>query len=354
MFDLELYNYDLPQSFIAQTPADKRDHSKLMVLNRTEQTIEHDIFFNILQYLKPGDLLVFNNSKVIPARILGRKVLLDGRPGANVEVLLLKELSKDTWECLVRPGKRLKVGTSIVFGDELSAEVVNDTDFGGRVLHFKYKGNFNEVLESVGLIPLPPYINSNKEVNVEHYLAQRYQTVYADIAGSAAAPTAGLHFTEELLRTLEEKGVAHTFVTLHTGLGTFRPVEAQDIRQHNMHSEWFEIKKESVEKIRAVKKAGGKIVAVGTTSVRVLESVRAELLADNPAHDICGDTNIFIFPNYSFGVIEGLITNFHLPKSSLLMLVSALAGREFVLQAYEEAKKNNYRFFSFGDAMLII
>lgn len=350
MYDLDLYNYDLPKKFIAQTPAEKRDHSRLMVLNQETQSIEHDQFFNITKYLKSGDLLVFNNSKVIPARILGHK-----KTGGSVEVLLLKDLGSDQWECLVRPGKRLKIGTEIIFNDKLlKAAVVDETDFGGRILQFKYDGIFNEILDQVGLIPLPPYIDTNKEVDVKHFLAERYQTVYAEVAGSAAAPTAGLHFTPELLTKLKEQGIAQAFVTLHTGLGTFRPVDSADIREHKMHSEWFEIAAETLQKIRQTKKAGGRVIAVGTTSIRVLESVKDQILDDDHQTAISGETNIFIFPSYQFSVVDGLVTNFHLPKSSLLMLVSALAGRDFVMQAYEEAKKNSYRFFSFGDAMLIV
>lgn len=355
MYDLERYNYDLPPAFIAQLPTEKRDHSKLMVLDKVAQKIKHRQFADLAEYLRPGDLLVFNNSKVIPARILGRKVLATGLLGAKVEVLLLKQQGETNWECLVRPGKRLKPGSRIVFGKNLlSAEVLEETSFGGRILRFFYSGDFNELLKEVGLVPLPPYINTEKAVTVDHPLAERYQTVYAEFAGSSAAPTAGLHFTKELLNKIEKQGVQSAFVTLHTGLGTFRPVETPDIRQHQMHSEWFEIKKETVEKIRKVKQAGGRVIAVGTTAVRVLESVRKELAAITPASDISGETNIFIFPTYSFEVVDCLVTNFHLPKSSLLMLVSALAGCDFVLRAYEEAKRNNYRFFSFGDAMLIV
>ena len=336
------FNYELPEELIAQTPLEKRDESRLMVLNRKEQTIEHKTFKNIIDYLKPGDVLVRNNTKVIPARLYGKK-----ETGANVEFLLLNNQEGDIWECIVRPGNKLHVGTKVIFGEGLlTAEVLEILPGGTRKVKFYYNGIFNEILDKIGLMPLPPYIHESLKEK------DRYQTVYAKYEGSAAAPTAGLHFTPELLKSLEEKGVIIANVTLHVGIGTFRPVKEDTVEKHEMHSEHFYIKQEDVEKINKAKKEGRRVIAVGTTSCRVLESIADEKTGMvKPIED---DTEIFIYPGYKFKCIDGLITNFHLPQSTLLMLVSALAGKEYIMKAYNEAVKEKYRFFSFGDAMLII
>ena len=336
------FNYELPEELIAQTPLEKRDESRLMVLNREEQTIEHKTFKDIIDYLKPGDVLVRNNTKVIPARLYGKK-----ETGANVEFLLLNNQEGNIWECIVRPGNKLHVGTKVIFGEGLlTAEVLEILPGGTRKVKFYYNGIFNEILDQIGLMPLPPYIHESLKEK------DRYQTVYAKYEGSAAAPTAGLHFTPELLKKLEEKGVIIANVTLHVGIGTFRPVKEDTVEKHEMHSEHFYIKQEDVEKINKAKQEGRRVIAVGTTSCRVLESIADEKTGMvKPIED---DTEIFIYPGYKFKCIDGLITNFHLPQSTLLMLVSALAGKEYIMNAYNEAVKEKYRFFSFGDAMFII
>ena len=335
------FKYDLPEELIAQTPIEKRDESRLMVLDRKTKSIEHKKFKDILEYLKPGDVLVRNNTKVIPARLYGKK-----ETGANVEFLLLNNIEKDIWEVIVRPGNKLHVGTKVIFGDGiLQANILEVMQGGTRKVEFKYKGIFNEILDKIGLMPLPPYIHETLKQK------DRYQTVYAKYEGSAAAPTAGLHFTNELLDQIAKKGIEIANVTLHVGIGTFRPVKEETVEAHQMHSEHFYIKQEDVEKINNAKKEKRRVIAVGTTSCRVLETIADEktgLVKQTEA-----DTQIFIYPGYKFKCIDGLITNFHLPESTLLMLVSALAGREYILKAYNEAVKEKYRFFSFGDAMFI-
>ena len=334
------FNYNLPEELIAQTPIKKRDESRLMVLDRKEHKIEHKIFKDIINYLKPGDVLVRNNTKVIPARIYGKK-----ETGANVEFLLLNNIEGDIWETIVRPGNKLHVGTKVIFGEGiLVAEILEVLEGGTRKVKFTYEGIFNEILDRIGLMPLPPYIHEELKEK------DRYQTVYAKFRGSSAAPTAGLHFTNELLSELEKKGVIIANVTLHVGIGTFRPVKEETVEAHKMHTEHFYIKKEDVEKINNAKKEGRRIIAVGTTSCRVLESIADE---NGMVKEVEADTGIFIYPGYKFKCIDGLITNFHLPESTLLMLVSALAGRDFIMEAYKEAVEEKYRFFSFGDAMFI-
>ena len=334
------FNYNLPEELIAQTPIEKRDESRLLVLDRKSQTIEHKVFKDIIDYLEPGDVLVRNNTKVLPARLYGKK-----ETGANVEFLLLKNIEGDIWECIVRPGNKLHIGTSVIFGQGLlKAKVLEILPGGTRKVEFEYKGIFNEILDQIGLMPLPPYIHEQLKEK------DRYQTVYAKYDGSAAAPTAGLHFTPELLKKLEEKGVEIANVTLHVGIGTFRPVKEEKVEDHEMHTEHFYIKKEDCKKINKAKENGKRVIAVGTTSCRVLETIADE---NGKVAPVEGDTKIFIYPGYKFKCLDGLITNFHLPQSTLLMLVSALAGKEFVMSAYEEAVKEKYRFFSFGDAMLI-
>ena len=334
------FNYDLPEELIAQVPIEKRDESRLMVLNRKDKTIEHKTFKDIIDYLNPGDCLVRNNTKVIPARIYGKK-----ETGANVEFLLLNNIEGDIWETIVRPGNKLHVGAKVIFGDGiLKAEIIDTMPGGTRKVKFEYKGIFNEILDKIGLMPLPPYIHEELKEK------DRYQTVYAKYDGSAAAPTAGLHFTPELLNKIEEKGVSIANVTLHVGIGTFRPVKEENVEEHDMHSEHFYIKEEDVEKINTAKKNGKRVISVGTTSCRVLETIADE---NGMVKETEGDTDIFIYPGYKFKCLDGLITNFHLPQSTLLMLVSALADRDFILKAYNEAVKEKYRFFSFGDAMFI-
>lgn len=335
------FNYELPENLIAQTPIKKRDESRLMVLNRKNKTIEHKIFKDIIDYLEPGDCLVRNNTKVLPARIYGKK-----ETGANVEFLLLNNIEGDIWETIVRPGNKLHIGTKVIFGEGiLKAEILDIMPGGTRKVKFEYKGIFNEILEKIGLMPLPPYIHEELKEK------DRYQTVYAKYEGSAAAPTAGLHFTPELLKKLEEKGIEIANVTLHVGIGTFRPVKEETVEDHEMHTEHYYIKDEDVEKINKAKKNGKRVIAVGTTSCRVLETVANEKGEVKKAE---GDTQIFIYPGYKFKILDGLITNFHLPQSTLLMLVSALAGREYIMEAYKKAVEEKYRFFSFGDGMLII
>ena len=334
------FDYELPQELIAQTPLEKRDESRLLVLDKETGEIEHKKFYDIIQYLNPGDALVINDTKVIPARIIGEKV----DTGAVIELLLLKEIG-DTWECLAKPQKRLKIGTIISFGDgSLKAEVIEIKDEGITIVKLLYNGILMEILERLGTMPLPPYIHEKLENQ------SMYQTVYAKDYGSAAAPTAGLHFTNELLNKIEEKGIKIVRVTLHVGLGTFRPVMVEVIENHTMHSEHFIITKEAADTLNSVKANGGRIIAVGTTSVRTLESV---LQNNDKFVPMVGDTSIFIYPGYKFKGVDALITNFHLPKSTLVMLVSALAGRENILNAYKVAVNNKYRFFSFGDAMFI-
>jgi S-adenosylmethionine:tRNA ribosyltransferase-isomerase len=334
------FKYDLPEELIAQVPIKKRDESKLMILNRKNQTIEHKVFKDIIDYLEEGDCLVRNNTKVLPARLYGQK-----ETGAKVEFLLLNQIEGNIWETVVRPGNKLHKGAKVIFGEGLlKAEVIDTMEGGTRKVKFEYKGIFNEILDKIGLMPLPPYIHEElKESN-------RYQTVYAKYQGSAAAPTAGLHFTEDLLEKIKQKGVKIANVTLHVGIGTFRPVKVEKIEDHHMHSEHFYIRKEDAEIINETKRQGKRIISVGTTSTRVLETIADDRGFVKEAE---GDTQIFIYPGYEFKCIDGLITNFHLPESTLLMLVSSLAGREYVLKAYEEAVKLKYRFFSFGDAMFI-
>jgi S-adenosylmethionine:tRNA ribosyltransferase-isomerase len=338
---LEDFDYNLPEELIAQVPIAKRDESRLMVVDREKRTIEDKVFKDIIDYLEPGDCLVRNNTKVIPARLYGKK-----ETGANVEFVLLKQLEGDVWESIVRPGSKLKPGTKVIFGDGLlEAEILDILEDGTRKVKFTYEGIFNEILDKIGLMPLPPYIHESLKEN------DRYQTVYAKYEGSAAAPTAGLHFTPELLKKIEEKGIKIANVTLHVGIGTFRPVKEENIEEHKMHTEHFYIKQEDVEKINETKKNGKKVIAVGTTSCRVLETIADE--KTGLVKQTESDTGIYIYPGYKFKCIDGLITNFHLPKSTLLMLVSALADREFILKAYNKAVEEKYRFFSFGDAMFI-
>lgn len=335
--------YELPPELIAQTPAEKRDNSRLLVLDRKEGTLEHKTFFNIKDYLRPEDILVVNSSKVIPARLLG----VSAKTGSDVELLLLRMHENGNWETLVRPGKRAKIGSRILFSDILTAEVVDIVEEGNRIVRFTYSDRYKsiyEVLNEVGNMPLPPYITKKLEDK------NRYQTVYAKQEGSAAAPTAGLHFTPELLDEIKAMGVGYAEVTLHVGLGTFRPVKVDKIEEHVMHSEQFFISQETADEINARRRAGGRIIAVGTTSCRVLESVTDE---QGLVHAMDGETKIFIYPGYKFKAVDALITNFHLPESTLLMLVSALADKDSIMRAYDVAVKEKYRFFSFGDCMLI-
>lgn len=338
--NIEEYNYDLPEKFIAQTPLNNRTDSKLLLLDKENGSIKHDRFYNISNFFTKGDVLVLNDTKVLPARIFGKKI----DTNANIEILLLKNINDNIWECLARPYKRLHVGTIIKFSNELSCKVIEKLEDGIVRVDFIYKGIFLEIIERIGLMPLPPYIHESLKDK------DRYQTVYAKYNGSAAAPTAGLHFTKELLNELEKMGVIICYVTLHVGLGTFRPVEVENILEHHMHSEHYILKKEVADILNKAKDEGRKIYAVGTTSTRVLETVAHKYDKFTACE---GNTDIFIYPGFEFKAIDGLITNFHLPKSTLLMLVSALSKKEYILNAYEEAKKNDYRFFSFGDAMFI-
>ena len=335
------FNYELPEELIAQHPYEKRDEARLMVLHRNTKQIEHKVFKDIIDYLEPGDCLVLNDTKVIPARLYGKK-----DTGAKVESLLLKRIENDDWEAMVRPGNKLKAGAKVSFGDGiLKAEVLETLEGGNRRVRFTYEGIFNEILDKVGLMPLPPYIKENiKEEN------EKYQTVYAKYEGSAAAPTAGLHFTEELLEKIKEKGVEIAKVTLHVGIGTFRPVKVENVEEHKMHSEHFYVKQSEADKINKAKAEGHRVIAVGTTSCRVLESVSDE---NGKMKEIETDTSIFIYPGYKFKCVDALITNFHLPESTLVMLVSSLAGKDFIMKAYKEAVEKRYKFFSFGDAMFI-
>ena len=334
------YDYILEEKYIAQTPIKNRSESKLMILDKLTGEINHEHFFNIKDYLKSGDVLVLNDTKVLPARLIGKKA----DTGATIEILLLKNIEADIWECLARPGKRLHIGTEVVFNEKLKCIVKEKLEDGIVRVDFVYNGIFLEIIEEIGLMPLPPYIHESLEEQ------NRYQTVYAKYLGSAAAPTAGLHFTDQLLKEIEDMGVTICYVTLHVGLGTFRPVEVDNILEHHMHSEYYEMSEEVANILNAAKKDKRNIYAVGTTSTRVLETVRKNYKEFKKCN---GNTEIFIYPGYNFLAIDGLITNFHLPKSTLLMLVSALASRESILNAYEQAKINNYRFFSFGDAMFI-
>ena len=335
------FYYDLPEELIAQTPLKQRDSSRLLVMDRESGTVTHRYFFDILKYLNPGDCLVMNDSRVLPARLLGQRPT-----GGVAELLLLRALGEDKWECLARPGRKLHIGQQIIFGNgELKATVVDVRKDGNRIVEFEYEGIFLEVLEKLGKMPLPPYIKEELKDQ------ERYQTVYSKKIGSAAAPTAGLHFTPLLLEMIREKGIKVAFVTLHVGLGTFRPVKTKLITEHNMHAEFCMISAEAAQILNETKKSGGRIICVGTTSCRTLESL---VNADGTFEEKCAWTDIFIYPGYEFKAMQGLITNFHLPESTLVMLVSAFAGRESVLSAYDEAIKERYRFFSFGDAMLII
>lgn len=335
------YDYDLPEHLIAQTPLENRTSSKLLVMDRKTGDIKHQKFTDIIDFLHQGDILVINDTKVIPARLIGTKE----ETGATIEILLLKELGNDTWECLTRPFKRLHIGTKISFGQSLLiAEVIEKKEEGICIVQFSYEGIFLEILDKLGEMPLPPYIHeklSDKD---------RYQTVYAKNIGSSAAPTAGLHFTNEILRKIEEKGIVITRVTLHVGLGTFRPIEVEDASKHKMHSEFYKMTKETAEILNQAKKEKRRIIAVGTTSTRTLETIIHKY---GEFRSCEGNTDIFIYPGFEFQAIDGLITNFHLPKSTLLMLVSAFSKKEYILKAYEEAIKKNYRFFSFGDAMFL-
>lgn len=334
--------YDLPEELIAQDPLEDRTASRLLVLDRKTGAVKHKIFSDVIDYLNKGDCLVINNTRVIPARLIGEK---EGT-GGKVEVLLLKRRANDVWETLVKPGKKLRPGARVTFGDgRLKAEILEIAEEGNRLVRFYYEGIFEEILDSLGEMPLPPYITHKLEDK------EMYQTVYAKYDGSAAAPTAGLHFTKELLSQIEEKGIKIASITLHVGLGTFRPVKVDDVNNHHMHTEWYEVNAEAADMINETKRNGGRVICVGTTSCRTIESVADE---NGYMKAKTGETDIFIYPGYKFKVMDGLITNFHLPESTLVMLVSAFAGKENVLSAYETAVKERYRFFSFGDAMILI
>ncbi|MDW7668582.1 MAG: tRNA preQ1(34) S-adenosylmethionine ribosyltransferase-isomerase QueA [Bacillota bacterium] len=333
------FYYDLPEELIAQTPLEKRSNSKLMVLDRKKESIQHNYFFNLLDYLNEGDCLVINNTKVIPGRLYGQK-----STGANIEILLLKEIDKYTWECLTKPAKRLKLGTEVVFSQDLKGEVVKDLEQGIKHIRFQYEGSFHNIIDIIGEMPLPPYIKEKLEEK------NRYQTVYAKKTGSAAAPTAGLHFTDELLEKIKNKGIKIAYITLHVGLDTFRPVKVDNISEHKMHSEYYEIDRDNAELINSAKKRGNRVISVGTTSTRTLETIGKDTGYVESGY---GWTDIFLYPGYKFKIVDGLITNFHLPESTLLMLVSAFATKDYIFKAYKEAIKEEYRFFSFGDAMFI-
>ena len=336
------FYYDLPEELIAQDPLEDRTASRLLVLDRKTGAVKHKIFSDVIDYLNEGDCLVINNTRVIPARLIGEK---EGT-GGKVEVLLLKRRANDVWETLVKPGKKLRPGARVTFGDgRLKAEILEIAEEGNRLVRFYYEGIFEEILDSLGEMPLPPYITHKLEDK------EMYQTVYAKYDGSAAAPTAGLHFTKELLSKIEEKGIKIASITLHVGLGTFRPVKVDDVNNHHMHTEWYEVNAEAADIINETKRNGGRVICVGTTSCRTIESVADE---NGYMKAKTGETDIFIYPGYKFKVMDGLITNFHLPESTLVMLVSAFAGKENVLAAYETAVKERYRFFSFGDAMILI
>lgn len=340
---IDEFDYYLPEDLIAQYPSSDRDKSRLMIINRETGAIEHKNFYDIVNYLKKGDCLVLNDSKVIPARIFGKKE----ETGANIEFLLTKRIEGDTWETMVRPGKRLKPSDRVVFSDGLlAAEILDYSEDGTRIVKFEYEGVFEEILDQIGQMPLPPYIERESKTEDK----QRYQTVYCRNDGSVAAPTAGLHFTKDLLDQIKEMGILIAFVTLHVGIGTFRPVKCTNILEHKMHFEEYSIDEQNAEIINSVKKNGGRIIAVGTTSTRTLESAAQQDGTILPSRN---ETNIFIYPGYQFKIIDGLITNFHLPKSTLLMLISALYNRDAILEAYKEAVEQKYRFFSYGDAMFI-
>lgn len=333
------FDYDLPEQFIAQEPAKQREQSRLLVLNRKTGAIEHHHFFEIVDFLNPNDLLVLNDTRVIPARLFGHK---KSEGQAQIEVLLLKDLGENTWQVLVKPGKRLKKGSEVVFGSgKLVGRVLEVLPSGEQVMQFQAQGEFGQILSEIGKVPLPPYIK--EEINP--VLASRYQTVYAKKEGAVAAPTAGLHFTPELLESLKNKGVEIEKITLHTGLGTFQPIKAETVDEHEIHEEYCEISKKTADEIFNTKRRGGQVVAVGTTTVRALETCEGKPFS--------GDTNIFIYPGFQFKIVDAMITNFHIPRSTLMLLVSAFASREFILRAYDEAKNKHYRFFSFGDAMFI-
>lgn len=335
------FDFDLPEELIAQHPLLDRDCSRLMVLNKETGEIQHKVFHDIIDYLREGDTLVLNNTRVLPARLIGEKKDTKGK----IEFLLLRRVEKDKWECLAKPGKRAKIGTRFTFGDGiLEAEVVEIGEEGNRIVEFYYEGIFEQILDQLGEMPLPPYIHEKLEDR------ERYQTVYSKEQGSAAAPTAGLHFTKDLLQKIQDKGVNIAYLTLHVGLGTFRPVKVDKIEEHHMHSEYYHLSQESADIINATKKNGGRVIAVGTTSTRTLETIADE---NGAVREASGWTDIFIYPGYKYKVVDNLITNFHLPESTLIMLVSALAGKEHVLNAYKTAVKERYRFFSFGDAMFI-
>ncbi|QXE00535.1 tRNA preQ1(34) S-adenosylmethionine ribosyltransferase-isomerase QueA [Terribacillus sp. DMT04] len=341
--DIQDYDFHLPEELIAQTPLQDRTSSRLLVLNKGEQSMEHRHFADIGDYLHPGDCLVLNDTRVLPARLYGIK----SGTGAKCEILLLKQVEGDSWEVLVKPAKKVKVGTELSFGDgKLTAVCKELLEHGGRIVEFHYEGIFYEVLDQLGEMPLPPYI---KEQLPDQ---ERYQTVYAKEQGSAAAPTAGLHFTKELLASLQEKGVEIAFITLHVGLGTFRPVSVESIEEHEMHAEFYQMSQETADQLTRVRENGGRIISVGTTSTRTLETIARD--NDGKFAAASGWTDIFIYPGFTYRAIDGLITNFHLPKSTLIMLVSAFAGRDFVLDAYRTAVEERYRFFSFGDAMLLV
>ncbi|MFC9712767.1 tRNA preQ1(34) S-adenosylmethionine ribosyltransferase-isomerase QueA [Paenibacillus sp. NPDC056933] len=340
--NVNLYDFELPEQLIAQTPLLDRTASRLLTLNKESGEVKHHTFPDIIEFLQPGDTLVLNDTRVLPARLFGTKE----DTGAKAEVLLLKNVEGDRWEALVKPGKKLKAGSVIVFGDELKAVIDEEGEMGARMLTFSYDGIFQEILDRLGEMPLPPYIKETLDDR------ERYQTVYAKHEGSAAAPTAGLHFTEELLDRIRDKGVNVAFITLHVGLGTFRPMSVDVVEEHVMHEEYYSLSQETADLINETKKRGNRIYAVGTTSCRTLETVGSKF-ENGQLQESSGWTKIFIYPGYTFKVIDGMLTNFHLPKSTLVMLVSALAGREHIMQAYEEAIKEQYRFFSFGDAMLI-
>ncbi|WFD09267.1 tRNA preQ1(34) S-adenosylmethionine ribosyltransferase-isomerase QueA [Tepidibacter hydrothermalis] len=334
------FNFDLPEELIAQVPLQKRDESRLMLLNKETGDVEHKVFKNMIDYLNEGDCLVLNNTRVLPARLIGEKLETKGK----IEFLLLKRIELDTWQVLVKPGKRAKIGTKFSFGDKLIATVMDIAEEGSRIVKFEYDGVFEEILDELGSMPLPPYITEKLEDR------ERYQTVYSKHDGSAAAPTAGLHFTEELLQKIKDKGVEIAYVTLHVGLGTFRPVKVDNVLDHKMHSEFYMIDKEQADKINKCKQNGGRVIPVGTTSCRTLESVANE---NGLLQEQSGWTEIFIYPGYEFKIVDALITNFHLPESTLIMLVGALTGKENILNAYKVAVEEKYRFFSFGDAMFV-
>lgn len=338
--ELKEFYYDLPKELIAQVPIKNRDESRLLVLDRKNKTLEDKVFKDIIDYLKPGDCLVRNNTKVIPARLYGKK-----DTGANVEFVLLKNIEGNKWEVMCRPGNKLHIGSKVIFGDGLlEAKILDKTEDGTRIVEFFYDGIFNEILDKIGLMPLPPYIHESLKDN------DRYQTVYAKYEGSAAAPTAGLHFTNELLEKIQEKGIEIANVTLHVGIGTFRPVKEENIEEHHMHVEHFYMKEEDANKVNKAKDTGHRVICVGTTSCRTIETISDE---NGHVKAMEGDTGIYIYPGYKFKCMDALITNFHLPESTLIMLVSAFAGKDYIMKAYKHAVDEKYRFFSFGDAMFI-